>query len=157
MLDKRLECVVLPVSDVERSKVFYGLIGFHEDHDQRVGIHYRVVQYTPPGSKASIVFGVGVTDAAPGSVQGLLLSVGDISIARADLIDRGIDVTGVFHDIDGVFYHTSPEHELPGPDPAGRDHRSFARFSDPDGNAWVLQEVKGVSGFVPPDGPTPVG
>ena len=147
MLDKRLEVVVLPVMDVDRAKAFYGSIGFREDYDRRIGDEFRVVQFTPPGSPTSIVFGTGVTDAASGSVQGLLLVVRDISIARADLIDRGIEVTGMFHDIDGFFCRTSPEHDLPGLDPAGRDYRSYARFTDPDGNAWVLQEVK--------EGPSP--
>ena len=142
MLDKKLEVVMLPVSDVDRAKAFYGSIGFREDFDRRMGDAFRVVQFTPPGSPTSIAFGTGVTDAAYGSVQGLLLVVRDISIARADLIDRGIEVTGMFHDIDGFFFRSSPEHEVPGRDPAGRDYRSYARFKDPDGNSWVLQEVK---------------
>ena len=106
------------------------------------GEDFRVVQFTPPGSGASIVFGMGVTAAAPGSVGGLLLAVSDLDAARSELIERGVDVGDVFHDMGGVFYHQSPAWEVPGLDPAGRDHASFARFSDPDGNGWVLQEVK---------------
>jgi catechol 2,3-dioxygenase-like lactoylglutathione lyase family enzyme len=142
LLDMKLQVVVLPVEDVDRAKAFYRSIGFREIYDHSDGDDFRVVQLTPPGSEASIVFGTGVTVAAPGSIQGLVLVVRDIAIARVDLADRGVDVTGVFHDIDGVFYHVAPEYEVPGLDPARRDHRSFARFRDPDGNTWVLQEVR---------------
>jgi catechol 2,3-dioxygenase-like lactoylglutathione lyase family enzyme len=137
----KLEVVVLPVADVDRAKAFYRCAGFREDIDYASGDGFRVVQFTPPGSAASIVFGKGITGASPGSVQGLQLVVGDIEAGRAELIDRGVDVGDVFHDIGGVFYHRSPAFEVPGPDPARRDRRSFARFSDPDGNGWVLQEV----------------
>jgi hypothetical protein len=88
------------------------------------------------------VFGDGITDRTPGSVQGLQLTVADIERARLQLINVGVDVTDVFHDIGGVFYHHSPAYEIPGPDPDRRGYRSFARFSDPDGNGWVLQEVR---------------
>jgi catechol 2,3-dioxygenase-like lactoylglutathione lyase family enzyme len=115
LLDRRLEVVVLPVSDVDRAKAFYGLIGFREDFDHVGDDDFRVVQFTPPGSEASIVFGTGVTDAVPGSVRGLVLTVIDIAIARADLIDRGVDVSGVFHDIGGVFFHFAPEYGYPVP------------------------------------------
>jgi catechol 2,3-dioxygenase-like lactoylglutathione lyase family enzyme len=137
----KLEVVVLPVADVDRAKAFYRCAGFREDIDYASGDGFRVVQFTPPGSAASIVFGKGITGATPGSVQGLQLSVVDIEAGRSELIDRGVDVGDVFHDIGGVFYHRSPAFEVPGPDPARRDRRSFARFSDPDGNGWVLQEV----------------
>ena len=142
MLDMKLQVVVLPVADVDRAKAFYRSIGFREIYDHSEGDDFRVVQLTPPGSEASIVFGTGVTDAAPGSIQGLVLVVRDIAIARVDLTDRGVDVSGVFHDIDGVFYRVASEYEVPGLDPARRDYRSYARFRDPDGNTWILQEVR---------------
>jgi catechol 2,3-dioxygenase-like lactoylglutathione lyase family enzyme len=138
----RLEVVVLPVSDVDRAKNFYRCAGFREDVDYGSGDNFRVVQFTPPGSEASIIFGKGITASAPGSVQGLQLVVRDIKAARAELVAHGVDVSDVFHDIGGVFYHLSPAYEIPGPDPDRRDHGSFARFSDPDGNGWVLQEVR---------------
>ena len=140
-MDMRLEVVVLAVSDVDRAKAFYRSVGFREDLDYASGDDFRVVQFTPPGSEASIVFGDGITDRPPGSAQGLHLVVRDIEVARAELINRGVDVTDVFHDIGGVFYHRSPAYEIPGPDPDRRDYSSFARFSDPDGNGWILQEV----------------
>ena len=150
MLDMKLQVVVLPVDDVDRAKAFYRSIGFREIYDHSEGDDFRVVQLTPPGSEASIVFGTGVTVAAPGSIQGLVLVVRDIAIARVDLTDRGVDVSGVFHDIDGVFYHVAPEYEVPGLDPARRDYRSYARFRDPDGNTWVLQEARHLAPDVAP-------
>ena len=141
-MDMKLEVVVLPVSDVDRSKAFYRSLGFREDIDYTSGDDFRVVQFTPPGSQASIIFGKGLTAAAHGSIQGLQLVVSDIEAMRAELVDRGIDVSDLFHDLGGTFYHLSPAFEVPGPDPGGRDYSSFARFSDPDGNGWVLQEVK---------------
>jgi catechol 2,3-dioxygenase-like lactoylglutathione lyase family enzyme len=141
-VDMKLEVVVLPVSDVDRAKAFYRQAGFVEDFDHAPDPGFRVVQFTPPGSQASIVLGTGITAARPGSVGGLHLLVSDIEAARADLVRRGIDVGDVFHDMGGVLYHDSPAWELPGRDPVGRDHASFARFSDPDGNGWVLHEVK---------------
>jgi catechol 2,3-dioxygenase-like lactoylglutathione lyase family enzyme len=141
-MDMKLEVVVLPVSDVDRAKAFYRCAGFREDFDYASGDDFRVVQFTPPGSETSIVFGKGITRAAQGSVGGLQLVVSDIDAARSELVGRGLDVGDVFHDMGGVFYHCSPWWEVPGRDPAGRDYVSFARFSDPDGNGWVLQEVK---------------
>jgi catechol 2,3-dioxygenase-like lactoylglutathione lyase family enzyme len=138
----RLEAVVLPVADVDRAKGFYQAAGFREDFDYVEGEDFRVVQFTPPGSQASIVIGTGITAAPPGSVQGLQLVVPDLEAVRAELVRCGIGVTDVFHDVGGVFYHLSPAYEVPGPDPARRDHHSFARFSDPDGNGWVLQEAQ---------------
>jgi catechol 2,3-dioxygenase-like lactoylglutathione lyase family enzyme len=137
----RLEVVVLPVSDIDGAKTFYLSAGFREDFDYSSGNDFRVVQFTPPGSGASIVFGTGITDAPSGSVEGLLLVVTDIEAARLALIARGIDVTDVFHDMGGVFYHRSPAYEIPGVDPDRRSYVSFARFYDPDGTEWVLQEV----------------
>lgn len=137
----KLEVVVLPVSDVDGTKAFYLSAGFREDFDYSSGDDFRVVQFTPPGSGASIVFGTGVTGAPSGSVEGLQLVVADIEAARMALIERGVQVTDVFHDMGGVFYHRSPAHEIPGVDPDRRSYVSFARFFDPDGNEWVLQEV----------------
>jgi catechol 2,3-dioxygenase-like lactoylglutathione lyase family enzyme len=141
-MDMKLEVVVLPVSDVDRAKAFYRCAGFREDFDYACGDDFRVVQFTPPGSDASIIFGTGITAAPPGSVGGLQLVVPDIEATRLDLVRRGVDVGDLFHDVGGVFYHQSPAWELPGRDPAGREYASFARFSDPDGNGWVLQEVR---------------
>ena len=138
----RLELVVLPVSDVDRAKRFYRAVGFREDIDYAAGQGFRVVHLTPPGSAASIVFGTGITRAAPGSVQGLHLAVHSVEAAVAALRERGIDVTDPFHDISGIYYHDSPAYEVPGPDPARRDHSSFARFADPDGNGWLLEEAE---------------
>ncbi|HEY9605472.1 MAG TPA: VOC family protein [Allocoleopsis sp.] len=138
----KLEVVVLPVSDVDRSKDFYKTLGWRLDADFITGEDFRVVQLTPPGSEASIIFGAGVTSAAPGSVQGLHLIVYDIEAACAELVDRGVDVSEVFHDAGGIFHHAGTERRVTGPDPKRRDYASFASFSDPDGNGWVLQEVK---------------
>lgn len=141
-MEKKLEIVVLSVGDIDRAKAFYRSAGFREDIDYASGDDFRMVQFTPPGSDASIVFGKGITGAAPGTVDGLLLTVTDIAAARTELLGRGVEVGEIFHDLGSVFYHLSPAYEVPGPDPAGRDRASFARFSDPDGNVWVLQEVK---------------
>jgi catechol 2,3-dioxygenase-like lactoylglutathione lyase family enzyme len=138
----KLEVVVLPVSDIDRAKAFYRSAGFREDIDYAAGEDFRVVQFTPHGSGTSIVFGKGITGAPPGSLHGLQLVVSDIEAARAQLTSRGVDTSEVFHDIGGVFYHLSPAYEIPGPDPDRRDYGSYARFNDPDGNGWVLQEVR---------------
>jgi catechol 2,3-dioxygenase-like lactoylglutathione lyase family enzyme len=136
----KLEVVVVPVADADRAKAFYRSIGFDEDVDYACGEGFRVVQLTPPGSTASIIFGTGITDAAPGSLQGVHLVVHDIEAARAELLDRNVDVSPVFHDVDGVFYRLSPACAVLGADPVHRGYTSFARFSDPDGNGWILQE-----------------
>ncbi|HEY9782220.1 MAG TPA: VOC family protein [Leptolyngbyaceae cyanobacterium] len=138
----KLEVVVLPVSDVDRSKHFYEMLGWRLDADFVTSEDFRVVQLTPPGSEASIIFGKGVTLAAPGSVQGLYLIVYDIEAARAELVVRGAEVSDVFHDINGIFHHAGTEGRVPGPDPKRRDYASYASFIDPDGNGWVFQEVK---------------
>ncbi|BAY28123.1 hypothetical protein NIES2100_79520 [Calothrix sp. NIES-2100] len=138
----KLEVVVLPVSDVDRAKDFYKTLGWRLDADFVTGEDFRVVQLTPPGSEASIIFGSRVTLAAPGSVQGLYLIVYDIEAARAELVECGVEVSEVFHDVGGVFHHAGTEGRVPGPDPQRRDYASFASFSDPDGNGWLLQEVK---------------
>jgi catechol 2,3-dioxygenase-like lactoylglutathione lyase family enzyme len=133
-VDMKLEVVVIPVSDVERAKRFYGDLGWRLDADFVRGDTFRVVQFTPPGSPSSIHFGMGVTSAVPGSAQGLFLVVSDIEAARAELVARGADVSEVFHRWVG-------EAPVSGVDPARRSYASYATFSDPDGNQWLLQEV----------------
>jgi len=140
--EMRLEVVVVPVSDVDRAKRFYALLGWRLDADLAVEDGYRVVQLTPPGSGCSIIFGEGVTSAPPGSFQGLQLSVYDIDAARADLLARGVDVSEPFHDATGIFHHAGTEGRVDGPAPSHADYGSFAAFSDPDGNGWLLQEIK---------------
>ena len=138
----KLEVVVVPVSDVDRAKRFYESLGWRLDADLAVDDGYRVVQLTPPGSACSIIFGKGVTSAVPGSFEGLQLSVYDIDQARADLIGRGVDVSEPFHDVTGVFHHGGAGGRLSGPAPGHADYGSFVAFSDPDGNGWLLQEIK---------------
>jgi catechol 2,3-dioxygenase-like lactoylglutathione lyase family enzyme len=137
----RLEVVVLPVADVDRAKRFYESLGWRLDADFSTGPEFRVVQVTPPGSAASVIFGTGVSAAAAGSVEGLHLVVTDVAAARADLVGRGVDVSEVFHDAGGVFHHAGTTGREPGPDPQGRSYGSFAAFDDPDGNGWILQEI----------------
>ncbi len=136
----RVSLATLGVADVVRATEFYASLGWREDADF-VTPDQRVVQLTPPGSPCSVIFGSGVTTAAPGSAQGLYLAVGDVEAARAELVGRGADVSEVFHDAGGVFPHAGTEGRLPGPDPSRRSYESFASFSDPDGNGWVLQEL----------------
>jgi catechol 2,3-dioxygenase-like lactoylglutathione lyase family enzyme len=138
----KLEVVVVPVSDVDRAKRFYETLGWRLDADFVTGEDFRVVQFTPPGSKCSIIFGNGITSAEPGSVEALQLAVFDIEEARADLVDRGVDVSELFHDVGGVFHHAGVEGRVSGPDPERRSYASFASFSDPDGNSWLLQELQ---------------
>jgi catechol 2,3-dioxygenase-like lactoylglutathione lyase family enzyme len=138
----RLEVVVVPVSDVDRAKAFYESLGWRLDADLGVDEGYRVVQLTPPGSACSVIFGTGVTTAPPGSFEGLQLTVYDIDDARADLLGRGVEVSEPFHDVTGVFHHAGAQGRLSGPAPGHADYGSFAAFSDPDGNGWLLQEVK---------------
>jgi catechol 2,3-dioxygenase-like lactoylglutathione lyase family enzyme len=140
-VEMKLEVVVVPVSDVDRAKRFYGGLGWRLDADVVRGDEFRVVQFTPPGSACSIIFGRGVTSATPGSAQGLHLIVSDIEAARAELVDCGVDVSELFHDVGGVFHHAGQEGRLSGPDAARRSYASFASFSDPDGNGWLFQEV----------------
>ena len=136
----KLEVVILPVSDVERAKRFYESLGWRLDADFSAG-DWRAMQLTPPGSPCSIIFGKGVTTAVPGSVQGLFLIVDDIEAARAELIGHGADVSEVFH-FEGPLHVDGTKGRVPGPDPEGHSYRSWASFSDPDGNLWLLQEVK---------------
>jgi catechol 2,3-dioxygenase-like lactoylglutathione lyase family enzyme len=140
--EMRLEVVVLAVSDVDRAKGFYEGLGWRLDADLAVDDGYRVVQVTPPGSGCSIIFGTGLTSMAPGSAEGLQLSVYDIDEARADLLARGVDVSEPFHDVTGIFHHAGTEGRVDGAAPEHADYGSFAAFTDPDGNGWLLQEIK---------------
>jgi catechol 2,3-dioxygenase-like lactoylglutathione lyase family enzyme len=137
----RLEVVVIPVCDVDRAKAFYERLGWRLDADVVTGDDFGVIQLTPPGSPCSIIFGTGITTAAPGSADGLYLVVDDIEAARAELIEHGVQVSEVFHDAGGVFHHAGTTARLRGPDPDRTSYASFASFSDPDGNGWMLQEV----------------
>jgi catechol 2,3-dioxygenase-like lactoylglutathione lyase family enzyme len=140
-MDMKLEVVQVPVTDVDRAKRFYEAAGFRLDADFPVGDDFRVVQLTPPGSDASIIIGDGVTTAQPGSTEGLQLVVSDIEAARAELLDRGVEVSEVLHDAGGVFHHGGTDGRVPGPAPERGSYGSFVSFSDPDGNGWVIQEV----------------
>ncbi|WP_259671735.1 VOC family protein [Rhizobium sp. NZLR3b] len=137
----RLEVVVIPVSDVDRAKRFYGDLGWRLDADFATSGEFRVVQFTPPGSNCSIIFGKGITSAVPASAQGLQLAVSDIVAAHAGFVAHGVDVSEIFHDVGGVFHHADTGGRVVGPDPQRRSYSSFASFSDPDGNGWMLQEV----------------
>ena len=143
-MDMKLEVVVVPVSDVDRAKDFYKRLGFREDIDFAGSDGYRVVQLTPPGSACSIIFGKGVTSAQPGSMDRLVLAVHDIDAARDALLAHGVEVR-VFHDAGGGLgagFYAGTEARAPGPDPQRRSYASYASFSDPDGNGWLLQEIK---------------
>lgn len=134
-VDMKLEVVVVPVSDVDRAKSFYRDLGWRLDADFAVGDTFRVVQFTPPGSPSSIHFGKGITSAAPGSASGTYLVVSDIEAARAELVGRGVEVSEIFH-------RAGPgQPPVGGPHPDRGSYRSYATFSDPDGNGWLLQEV----------------
>jgi catechol 2,3-dioxygenase-like lactoylglutathione lyase family enzyme len=144
--DMKFEVVVIPVSDVDRAKEFYARLGWRLDADYDSGKDYRVIQFTPPGSGCSIIFGKNVTAAAPGSAQGLYLIVSDIQAARDELVACGAAPTEVFHDAAGVYAGADHPYlfgrlRVSGPDPEHRSYRSFVSFSDPDGNGWLLQEV----------------
>jgi len=134
-VDMKLEVVVIPVSDVDRAKRFYESLGWRLDADFAVGNAFRVVQFTPPGSPSSVHFGAGLTSAVPGSARSMYLIVSDIVAARAELVGRGVEVSEVFH-------RAGPgQQPISGPDPQRRSYVSFATFSDPDGNGWLLQEI----------------
>ena len=144
-MDMKLEVVVVPVSDVDRAKDFYKRLGFRVDIDYVGSEDYRVVQLTPPGSACSIIFGKGVTSAQPGSIDRLVLAVYDIDAARDELLSHGVEVSEVFHDAGGGLgggFYAGTEARAPGPDPQRRSYASYASFSDPDGNGWLLQEIK---------------
>jgi catechol 2,3-dioxygenase-like lactoylglutathione lyase family enzyme len=141
-VDFKLEVVVLPVADVDRAKAFYESLGWRLDADFRGEDGFRVIQFNPPGSECSVIFGSGVTEAAPGSVEGLQLTVTDIEAAREELAGRGVDVSGPFHDAGGVFHHGGTASRVDGPDPERSSYGSFLSFRDPDGNLWFVQEIK---------------
>jgi catechol 2,3-dioxygenase-like lactoylglutathione lyase family enzyme len=145
-IDMKFEIVVIPVSDIDRAKEFYATLGWRLDADFDNGRDFRVIQFTPPGSGCSVIFGRNVTSAAPGSAQGLYLIVDDIEAARKNLLSRGVRVSEAFHGA-GDMYPGPDEPYLfgrirvSGPDPEHRSYRSFASFSDPDGNGWLFQEI----------------
>src|SRR3954453_10139593 len=145
-VDYKFEIAVIPVSDVDRAKAFYTKLGWRLDADFAAGDDWRVIQFTPPGSNASVIFGKNVTPAAPGSAQGLYLVVSDIEAARSALLGRGVAISEAFHA--GGDVHVGPDEPYlfgrvrqSGADPARGSYRSYASFSDPDGNGWLLQEV----------------
>jgi catechol 2,3-dioxygenase-like lactoylglutathione lyase family enzyme len=145
-VDMKFEIVVIPVSDVDRAKEFYGRLGWRMDADYDSGKDFRVIQFTPPGSGCSIIFGRNVTAAAPGSAQGLYLIVSDIQAARKELAERGVEIGEVFHDSEGVYAGTDDPYlfgrvRVKGADAEHRSYRSFASFRDPDGNGWLFQEI----------------
>jgi len=145
-MDMKLEVIVIPVSDVERSKQFYGSLRWRLDADFAFDDGFRVIQFTPPGSAASIIFGTNVTAAAPGSAKGLYLVVSDIEAARKELLGRGVKVSEAFHGGSDVHAGADEPHlfgsvRVSGPDPERRSYFTLASFSDPDGNGWLLQEV----------------
>jgi len=141
-LDMRLEVVVIGVSDVDRAKTFYEKLGWRLDADFAKGDDFRVIQFTPHNSPASIIFGKGVPSPKVGSVQSLTLAVDDIDAAREDLIARGVKVSEVFQHAGGPFNGTGKNPRVSGRDPQGRSYFSFVSFEDPDGNGWLLQEIK---------------
>ena len=143
-VDMKFEIVVIPVSDIDRAKEFYGGLGWRLDADYATD-GFRVIQFTPPGSGCSVIFGKNVTAAAPGSAQGLYLIVSDLEAARKELLGRGVKVSEVFHN-EGVYLGPDEPYlfgrvRVSGPDPEHRSYRSFASFSDPDGNGWLFQEI----------------
>ncbi|MEU2619851.1 VOC family protein [Streptomyces sp. NPDC007157] len=140
-MDMKLEVVVVPVSDVDRAKDFYTALGWRLDADVATDGEFRVVQMTPPGSPASVIFGESVTEQTPGSARGLHLVVDDIDSAHDELARHGAHPSEVFHDSGGVFHHANGDARLPGPAPQHGSYGSFLSFSDPDGNGWLLQEI----------------
>ena len=142
-VDANLEAIVIPVSDVDRANEFYGRLGWRLDADVTRGEDLRLIQFTPPGSGCSIQFGTGLTSAAPGSAQGLYLVVSDVEAARGDLVAHGADVSEVFHEegLGARLHPAGASDRLNGPAPEHKSYGSFASFSDPDGNGWLLQEI----------------
>jgi catechol 2,3-dioxygenase-like lactoylglutathione lyase family enzyme len=141
-MDMKLEIFVLPVSDVDRAKRFYEKLGFRLDIDYAANENFRAIQFTPPNSEASILFGKGITSAKRGSIDQLVLAVYDIAAARDELIAYGVDVSEVFHYAGGPFNNAVENPRVGGRDPQGRSYFSFASFEDPDGNGWLLQEIQ---------------
>jgi catechol 2,3-dioxygenase-like lactoylglutathione lyase family enzyme len=140
-MNMKLEVVILPVSDVDRAKAFYEKLGFRLDIDYTPNEKFRALQFTPPQSDASIIFGNGITSAKPGAVE-LVLAVEDVDAVREDLVARGINVSEVFHYAGGPFNNAEENPRVAGRDPSGRSYFSFASFEDPDGNRWQMQEIK---------------
>ena len=145
-IDMKFEIVVIPVSDVDRAKEFYSKLGWRLDADFAAGDDWRAVQFTPPGSACSVIFGKNVTPAAPGSAQGLYLIVSDIEAAHKDLLGRGVKASEVFHGGGSVYAGPDQPYlfgrlRVVGPDPEHRSYQSYVSFSDPDGNGWLLQEI----------------
>jgi catechol 2,3-dioxygenase-like lactoylglutathione lyase family enzyme len=145
-VDMKFEIVVIPVSDIDRAKEFYAKLGWRLDADYDNGSDFRVIQFTPPGSGCSVIFGRNVTAAAPGSAQGLYLIVSDVEAARENLLRRGLAVSETFHGGDNVYAGQDEPYlfgriRVNGADPEHRSYRSFASFSDPDGNGWIFQEI----------------
>ena len=142
----KLEIVVLPVSDIDRAKEFYGRLGWRLDADYDNGKDFRIIQFTPPGSACSVIFGKNITAAVPGSAQGLYLIVSDIAAVREEMLGLGVNISEVFHGANDVYAGTDEPYlfgriRVGGPDPEHRSYRSFASFHDPDGNGWLLQEL----------------
>ena len=140
-MDMKLEVLVIPVSDVDRAKAFYQKLGFRLDIDYVANDKFRVVQFTPPNSEASIIFGKGIMSAKSGLADSLVLAVEDVEAARADLASRGANVCEVFHYAGGPFNNSVENPRVGGRDPQGRSYYSFVSFEDPDGNGWLLQEI----------------
>ena len=145
-VDMKFEVVVIPVSDVDLAKEFYSKLGWRLDADYDNGKDFRVIQFTPPGSGCSVIFGKNVTAAAPGFAQGLYLIVSNIAVAREELLARGVKISEVFHDAGGMYAGPDEPYlfgrlRVSGPDPEHRSYRTFASFSDPDGNGWLFQEI----------------
>lgn len=139
--DMKIEIVIIPVTDVDRAKRFYRGLGWRLDLDFKSGDDYRVIQFTPPGSGCSVMFGKNMTSAAPGSLQGLHLVVSDLETARDELLRRGVEISEPFHDTGGVFHHADGTCVVNGLNPQRQSYASYASFSDPDGNGWMMQEI----------------
>ena len=151
----KLEVDAMPVSDIDRAKRFYGDLGWSLDLDYAAGDGYRAIQFTLPGSGCSVIFGKNITEATPGSLQGVLLVVSDIEAAWDELIRRGIEIGELFHEAGGVFHHAGGEWIVSDPNPKRRSYAPHAPFNDPDGNSWVFQEVTArLSGDVKAGGDT---
>lgn len=140
-MNMKLEVIIIPVSDVDRAKAFYEKLGWRLDGDFDGGEKLRVIQFTPPQSEASIIFGKGITSREPGSAEGLVLAVDSVDAARDELIERGAKVNGVFHYAGLPFNNSVANARISGRDPEGRSYFTFASFEDPDGNHWLLQEI----------------
>jgi hypothetical protein len=140
-VDMKLEVVVIPGADVGRAAGFYEKLGWRKDADRLFGRDRRILQFTPPGSQCSIIFGTALTPSPPGASQFIHLVVADIEAAQAALVGKGVDTSGVFHDSTGGFNRFDPKVRASGPDPQRRSYASYLTFNDPDGNGWVLQEI----------------